>query len=150
MMDKYLPEKSEIDSLCEYRGDVTLLEPVDQYFLLLCKVPDYELLVKVGIAKTSFDEKMNEFKPGLNDYKQACNGKLLQKKKMYNIFKSKLSTTVFVLPKLYLVWSKLRWARECDANKMSHQSCSSTQFSKHGNYGPNSRMLKKQLINYVV
>jgi len=74
MMEKYLPKDAEIVCLREYKGERSKLSEVDQYFLLLSEVPDYKLRISLGIAKTSFDEKINEFQPALNDYKQACNG----------------------------------------------------------------------------
>ena len=74
MMSKYLPETHEINSLLEYPGDKSLLSNVDRYFLMLSNVPDYELRIEIGLANTGLDEKLNDFCPPIQSYKQACNG----------------------------------------------------------------------------
>ena len=75
MMKTYLPEENEIESLRKYQGDLGILSPVDQYVFLLSKLPFYKLLIDIGIAKTTFNEKIDEFIPALKGYKQACKGK---------------------------------------------------------------------------
>ena len=76
MMKKYLPEENKIESLRKYHGDLSILSPVDQYVFFLSSLPSYKLLIDIGIAKTTFNEKIGEFIPALKDYKQACKGRL--------------------------------------------------------------------------
>ena len=107
MMEKYLPEEEEIENLHDFDGELSQLSEVDQYFLLLSKVPDYKLLIRLGIAKTSFEEKLNEFQPALNDYKQTCHGKhrlsstaALQNNKLPRFFLFYFTYFVFLHPTL--------------------------------------------------
>ena len=74
MMQKYLPSDTEIASLKDYKGDKSSLSDVEKYLLMLIDIEEYPLRIEIGIAKTTFKEKLSDYSSALKKYQKACKG----------------------------------------------------------------------------
>lgn len=77
---KYVPMKSEVEKLQQHMGEVDKFSRADKFMLCMCEVPRYHERLRALYFKKTFDDRMGEICPQIQDILAACHELMLSGK----------------------------------------------------------------------